>query len=782
MCGAEKDSEDQIFYTYQSILPEGGVTSSDTPQFNNEFYFKSPEPIDYYINPNSGSILATTVRTKSSISAFEWLPLGNAYPNQNLLTFRATDGKGTDTCIDPSCQPSVDMSIILSVTTVQDPPEIISVSTQGLRTGEFPGTDIYARPNFVTIENNSDFFDEFREILSQKVIFKAQQGQPIQIEFTATDDESPTGANDPTLELIEAPSWLSTINISPKDNYRLRLAGTPLKEDALLIQQFKVQTNDPTALTNPTTYTFNIEILDQNDKPFFNVSNSEAVNSLPLNTSSVNSQEFVTISINATEDVTVEFFVHAYDIDPIQSPYHNPQNFNFLYDNASFDILATSPDPITPLTHTAGTVYRSARIRWQPRTEDTNESQPSGVAVTKENKLITLVTANCPAEIELIENCQQQTNSIDFRINVLSVDEAPKFVALFRSNVQVFESDGSIHKTTTIQLKENVQTEIKQMVKDEENQAINDIRIKAADSSLSSFVANQFVFHQCYILGRIFHRITGLPAVVDYVNVAEGVVGSPLCTVPLWVQPDVESVCTPQVVTMELEALNSIAATGVETSEKKLLKFQVIDVADPPVFVDPATHDPSTRESSNLVNNPISSIQTPIATEDQPFVLDIAVFNKVDKNPDFWDGFYFEIIQFPDPIGDMSIQSDLNNTTATTATITWNPNQEHVIGTGSKQHEIVVRACISDPQSDDPSEIILGSCRDQTYRINVQPTNDPPKIFFGDEKRDLTLNPITRTNPFIVAEDSNFERLIRVEDEDLQSVNLQVALSLASFQ
>ena len=45
---------------------------------------------------------------------------------------------------------------------------------------------------------------------------------------------------------------------------------------------------------------------------------------------------------------------------------------------------------------------------------------------------------------------------------------------------------------------------------------------------------------------------------------------------------------------MELEALNSIAATGVRNLEK-LLKFQVIDVADPPVFVDPATHDPSTH-------------------------------------------------------------------------------------------------------------------------------------------------------------------------------------------
>ena len=88
------------------------------------------------------------------------------------------------------------------------------------------------------------------------------------------------------------------------------------------------------------------------------------------------------------------------------------------------------------------------------------------VAVTKENKLITLVTANCPAEIELIENCQQQTNSIDFRINVLKWMR-PRIVALFESNVQVLNQDGSIHKTTTIQLKENVQTEIKQMVKDE---------------------------------------------------------------------------------------------------------------------------------------------------------------------------------------------------------------------------------------------------------------------------------------------------------------------------
>ena len=43
----------------------------------------------------------------------------------------------------------------------------------------------------------------------------------------------------------------------------------------------------------------------------------------------------------------------------------------------------------------------------------------------------------------------------------------------------------------------------------------------------------------------------------------------------------------------------------------------------------------------------------------------------------------------------MSIQSNLNNTTATTSTI-MESESEHVIGTGSKQHEIIVRACISD--------------------------------------------------------------------------------------
>ncbi len=781
MCGTEKDSEDQVFFTYQSIVPETGTTSFDTPQFNEEFYFKSPETVEHYIDPNSGSILATTARTKSSISVFEWQPLGNAFPNQNLLTFRATDGKGTDTCIDPNCTTSEDMSIILSVTTIQDPPEIVSVSTQGLRTGEFPSTNIYARPNIITIENDSDFFEEFREGESSKILFKAQQGQPIQIEFTATDDETPTGAIDPTMELVLTPAWLSATNISPRDNYRLRLEGTPLKEDALLVQEIKVQTNDPTNLTSPTTYTFRIEILDQNDVPFFNPSSSEANASIPLSTDSISSQKLVTISIAATEDVTVEFFIHAYDIDPTQSPYNNPQSFNFLYENVSFDSLATSPDPIVPLTYTTGTIYRSARIRWEPKSEDTNESQPAGVAATKENKLITIVTANCPSEIELIENCLQQTNFVDFRINVLSVDEPPKFKALLKANVQLFESDGSLHKTTTVELNEGLQTEIKQMVKDEENQLINDIRIKAADPSLSSFVANQFVFTNNISSQESFIALTGLPTVIDYVNNAESVTGNPLCSVPLWVQPNVESVCIPQVVTMGLEVVNSIAATGAETSETKILKFQVIDVADPPIFVDPKTHDPSTRESNNLVNNPISSVQTPVATEDQPFSLDIAVFNKVDKNPEFWDGFYFEIIKFPDPIGNISIRSDLNNTTATTATITWNPKQEHVIGTGSKQHEIIVRACIRDRQSNDPSEVIPNSCRDQTYRINVQPTNDAPRVFFGDQKRDLTSDPITQTNPFIVLEDSNFERLIRVEDEDLQSVNLQVALSLAAF-
>ena len=778
LCGSELDSEDFVFYTYESILTQNASTATaDIPQFDEEFFFKSPTALEYYINPVDNSILPTSDRTRSTISSFEWKPLGNQFPNENTLTFRATDGKGSDDCLVVPCQTSKPMSIILSVTTVQDPPEIVSVSTAGLRTGIFPSTRIYGEPYIVSVENDPDFFEGYRTSSNGSLIFKAQQGQPIQIEFTATDDETPTGSNLPTLLLADAPAWIDTIQVSPNNNYRLRIGGSPTLNDALETQTIKVETQDPTGQTVATTYTFKIETLDQNEKPYFNNSSSEA---LSLENISLSPQEAVTLSIDATEDEELTFYIHAYDIDPQDSPYHNPENFFFSYNNASINQLGTSPNPIVPMEHVPGNTYLSARISWTPRTEDTNESVPEGVAVRKQSKILTEVTARCPSDFNLIDNCIDKINTIDLRINVLSVDEPPHFMELFNNKQQIFELDGSVHRDALIVLNEGKEVEIQQLTVDEENQPVNSIEVVDYDTSLLNLITNQDVYLNPNASEASYIIMTGLPVVKDYVNIAEGVEGTPICSIPLWVQPEVESVCAPQIVTMELEVLNSIASTGATTSRTKLLQFQVVDVADPPIFVEPSTHDPSSRDSNNLVNKLISGFQTPVATEDISFRLDIAVFNKVDKNPAFWDGYNFSITKFPEPPGNMSIQSDLNNTTATTATITWNPTQDHVSGTGSKQHEIIVQACKRDPNSLNPVDIIANTCKEQTYRINVLPTNDPPKILFGEQLRNLASDPITASNPFNVSEDSKFERPVRVEDEDGQEVNLQVTFQLAS--
>lgn len=778
LCGSELDSEDLVFYSYQSIKAENALTASTVvPQFNSEFFFKKPYSLNYYFNAQNNSILPTIGETQSSIGAFEWKPLGNAYPNQNTLTFRASDGRGVENCIDPLCQPSEDISIILSVTTVQDPPEIISVSTEGQRAGTFPGSSIYADPSLLLVENNSDFFEKFRTGSNSEVLFKAQQDEFIQIEFTANDDETPTGSTRPTLVLVNAPQWLQVIPISPRNNYKLRIGGTPTREDSLKKQSFTIETQDPTDQAKTTFYTFYIEILDQNDKPYFHSENSEALLTSPV---SANFSETVTLSIDATEDLPLVFYVHAHDIDPVASPYFGPEKFSFLYENASFELLGTKLEPIVAMEYETGKSYRSARIRWTPRSRDTGENQAAGVAARKQNRIVILGTANCPTDSNLIEFCQQKVNSIDVRINVLSVDEPAHFQTLTRGGVQIFEPDGSIHKTSIIELQEGVDTVIKQFALDEENQRIDSIKINSKPSSLGKLAASAKFFANVDPSQPSHIELTGAPSIGDYVNTAEGVEGSPVCSVPLWTQPNVESVCTPEIVTMELEVLNSIAATGAQTSEVKILNFQIVDVADPLVFVEPDTHNPASRSSNNNVNKPISGLQAPTATEDKPFELKIAAFNQKDKNPQFWDGFNFEIIKFPEPRGNMSIQSNLNNTTATTATIFWNPTQEHVSGTGSKQHEIIVRACIRNPESQRITDIIESSCNNQIFRINVLPTNDPPKILFGEQRRDLTLFPFTASNPFIVFEDSIFERLIRVEDEDLQDVNLQVSFRLSS--
>jgi len=434
MCGSERDSEDVVQYSFESILTSQATTiSTQVPAVNSEFFFNSPTNLSFVYNEPANSINPTSIRTQSTIGQFEWKPLGNTFPNQNKLSFRATDGKGVESCIDPNCVPSVPMSIILSVVTVPDPPEINSVSTLGLRTGTFPGTGVYSRPYVFNVNNNRDYFEQYRTVgLNPPVLFSAQQGEPIEIQFVATDDENPLNpqntaaeAEDPVLILGAKPAWLSQSPAPVETNYRFLLTGTPTANDSLQTQNFTIRTVDPGAANaRATTYTFSVNILDQNDKPWFDRSSSSALLPSPASTTP---QEFTTLSINATEDQTLTFYIHAFDIDPVASPFYKPELFSFSYDNNTLNTLRTQPSAIQSVNYTQGASHRSAKIVWVPTTLDTGEDQPAGVAARKENKLFVVAEANCPTDVNLLPNCSRQTSIIDLRLNVLSVDEPAHF-------------------------------------------------------------------------------------------------------------------------------------------------------------------------------------------------------------------------------------------------------------------------------------------------------------------------------------------------------------------
>jgi len=706
--------------------------------------------------------------------------------------------QNTDIQIASSCVASVEQSIILSVTTVEDAPFIESVNTLGLVTGEFPGSSVYAdKPFRIQIQSNPDFFEAYREV-SNSVLFKAQQGEPIEIIFEGNDDENrfsignADGKNAAAelLQLAANPDWL-TLSQEPlegKTFYALVLEGTPTSQDSVLIQTIDILSDDPGGKAKQENlYRFHIEVLDQNDQPYFLEGAGNALSQTPPSLSPLKS---VTITLASTEDQPLTFWIHSFDIDPVPptkpktSPYFNPELFTFQYNAPVLARLNTEPLPIELEPYSNGATYRSAKIQWTPGSVDTGENLPAGVGAIKENKILIQTRAVCPALSLLIDNCLNQVNTVDVRIEVLSVDEAPKFRSLFLNNLPLLDETGEVHSLRIVDLAEGVRVELKQEIKDEENQAINDIVIKKEDTSLSSFKSN-FTLVNVAKGGAIgvgsqnsFVVMTGAPQVKDYIDLSKA--GTPICSLPLWVNPDETSQCSPPVVSMTLEALNAIAATGATTVSTKVLKFRVADVADPIFFVDPATHNPAVRLSNSTTNVKFNADRNVSALEDTLFTLELAAYNDSDKDPQLWDGFQFFLLQLPDPPGDISINSNTFKTTNTTAVLSWTPRQEHVEGTEDKVHSVIVRACVRDPQKVDPTLILASSCRDQRFKINVNAVADPPIIFFGEGLRNLEENPITPANPFLVFEDALFERLIRVEDEDLQSVNLQASFSLAA--
>ena len=93
MCGAEKIQKIKSFTHTKASFQRVVLRPLTHHNLITNLPLNRRNPKDYYINPNSGSILATTVRTKSS-HFYEWLPLWAMHTsNQNLLTFRATDGR-----------------------------------------------------------------------------------------------------------------------------------------------------------------------------------------------------------------------------------------------------------------------------------------------------------------------------------------------------------------------------------------------------------------------------------------------------------------------------------------------------------------------------------------------------------------------------------------------------------------------------------------------------------------------------------------------------------------
>jgi len=1010
LCGSELDREDKISYSFSDIvrLGSGDLTiDENVPQFDAEFFFRSPTTLNYYQDPQDGSVKPSSLSTQSTISFLEWKPFGNRFRDENILRFRATDEKGisgVQTCLgelntssnlvahygfegksptavidssknsnsgiingatrvkgvvgqalsfdgisntvqisqsvrpairstmslavwvqvgtpgvtslsdgllleeldgayfletraqgatasvsftlstnqgtktlgggslipgewshveavydgtqislflngieiastahsgnlvtgtnpqlkigssnfkglldevrlynralnqtslqeEATCVESSQMSVVLSVTTVEDPPQILSLSTLGLVTGAFPPeTTIYARQPFaITVQKNPDFFEPFRTG-SPAPLFKAQQGESISITFGADDDENRfseknvDGNNSATALLVvsDIPSWLS-LSTEPTPgltNYILTLEGTPTSADAVKIQTIAIESQDPGGKADfENLYRFEIEILDQNDKPQFLNLASDAVLPVPVSTAT---QEIVTLTLSATEDTPLTFWVHAFDRDPSPptsistSPYWNPNLFTFAYDAPALAQIRTPPDKIIVEPYSSGLSYRSARIQWTPQSGDTAEDKPAGVGGLNQARFLVQTVANCPARILLIDGCKTQSNFINVLIDVRSIDEAPKFEGLFRDNIPVLETDGTIHQSRIVDLQEGVSVELKHGARDEENQPINNIKIRGEDTSLSSFKSN-FVLLNVAAGNQIgvgsqssFIVMTGSPTIRDYINVDPSVSGAPVCSLPLWVT-NVKSDCRPPVVTMTLEIQNTIGATGETTSASKVLSFRVVDVADPLNFVDPTTADPAVRFSSTTTNVRFNGTINLTADEDQVFNLDLAAYNSRDKDPKLWSGFQFSIVQFPDPPGDMSIDSHSLDTDNTTAVLTWTPRQEHVDGTEDRVHDVIVRACIRDPQRVDPTIILPSSCRDQTYKINVNAAADAPVIFFGDDLRSLITNPITSNNPFVIFEDSVFEKLIRVEDEDLQAVNVQISLLLSDL-
>ncbi len=665
-----------------------------------------------------------TANSRSTIGILRWTPPNVYGLSRTFLNFEMSDG----------ATPFTSFEISTDVATVEDAPILSSFSASGT----VSAVVAYGEPGISSLGDENTFRQWLESTNGNPKIINARQGVPYNLVLYATDDET----LEPSVSLFDsgfladtnrnplAAPWMNRINSTGDDRLKkIVFSGTPTNRDSLQSSLLTVVTTDPAGLSNPLTRTYRLalDVLDQNDAPYFSASLADALTTIPSITSAT-ALPSVTLTIPATEDQLLRFYVHAFDIDPTGSPYQDASLFSF---SRNEDNLITKVSRMDITTRPLNDITRAyAYLEWNPTTRDTNESIPTGVNQIKSNLLQLSVRANCPTTPFYRIQCVEPVATINLNLAVQAVDEGPKFERLTVNGIQ---NNGN----SPIRLVQGDSADIVQFIREEEaGQQFENIEIVNSHPTLS-FLLNNITrsLNDGNILGSSI-RMQGAPPndAVDYeTRTIDGIARQ-----------------VPKIVNLTIKA--TPAGSSLITS--RTLSFEIEDRPDAPTF-------------TGLPNPPILTI-----SERQTLSLSLSAVNNLDKDPKFQTGFLFRSIggQVPSPLGNFSIVSE-DTATNTTGLLSWTPGQEHANGTNSKAHLVGLEVCLREAPT---------VCRQQQITINVLPVDDPPVILFGAAERNLLTNPHNSSDPFPVQENGGFSQKIKAFDPDGEQIRLSAWFQLVS--
>ncbi|MBW7875517.1 MAG: hypothetical protein H3C47_05995, partial [Candidatus Cloacimonetes bacterium] len=737
LCAYDEDLEDRARFTPVSITytdpTQPNLPSTNSLQGSNPLVLPGTELASkqFRLLRSSTGTFVLTASNAGTITWFDWTPPSIYGLSTTQISWRMGDGIVTLPLI----------TSILDVITVPDAPVLSSLSASGSKTNN----EFYASNGLSTLAG----IDEFRPYLSDlnqpinlsllPKRINARQGELYSLTLFAEDDETPL----PQVSLFDSvfvsdssgtiltDTWLKRQTATGEDRFRKAiLSGTPTNADALKTMVVTVVTTDPTLESNPVSrfYRIPIEILDQNDPPRFSAIQSDALTNIPA-TTAAQSSESVTITINATEDQLLRFYIHAFDTDPVGSPFRDASRFVF---SRNEDQLNTKISKMEVTTSASDPSRVVALFEWRPESRDTNESIPEGVNQVRQNRMQVIVRALCPTDLFFGTTCLEPSRTIDINLNVQAVDDPPIFDRL--------TVNGSIqaNPSAPIRLTQGQTVDLLQFVREEEaGQLLDQIQIINPDATLS-FLLNGVSrsLNDGNPLGSSI-RMQGVPSndSVDYVErTIDGVVQF-----------------VPKTVSLSLRAV----PRGSSVISTRVLSFEIEDGPDAPTFTglpNPAIYTVDERQSLDL---------TLVAT------------NTLDKNPAFKTGFIFRSVtnQLPNPVGNFQVFSSSTSSQNTTGRLVWTPGTEHTNGVNDKSHTVGIEVCLQASPT---------TCRQQQIVINVRAVDDPPQIFWGAQGRDLVANPFTVNNPFTVQENSSFSQIVKAIDPDGERVGITAEFKLVS--